>query len=280
MYKYGYRDLRRRDIIIMCYDLLKQGVLRIRDADGKLEWKDPSMSWDGPWHHTVQKGNLNCILWSKIMFNVVFKKAPQSMRNGKVWVPSGCQSCWKVVARPKTIKQLFAMVDLQKALDLDAKCGLEHRAHVFGLYGGYWYTRSMEQGLQVYKIVRQALDENTLLGPDVDLILKRGCTEMEMEAGPSNEYELTQGQMEIEALVHSCFNIDVVKYQQSRMAIDYVHSRWIEYAYQWGDETVYEFLDPDYPMYKPLVTYHHMLEDDNGEKRSSTDQTDDRQGGS
>jgi hypothetical protein len=255
-----YNEIARRDILMMCFDLLKQGVLKQRDVDGKLEFNNPAPAWDVPWHFTVQKADLNCQLWSKVMFNVVFKKVPVSMQNGTVWVPSGCQNCFKIVARPKTIKQLFAIVKLQKRLDIASKCGIEHRAHVFGNYGAYWYNRGLEEGLKNYKVVRQAIDEDPLLGPDIKVILKRSCTEMEMTAGPSDKWAISKEQMEIEALVYSTFNIDNVERKQSRQAVDYVHARWIEYAYQWGDETVFEFLDPEKPIYKPLVTYHHQIE--------------------
>lgn len=244
-----------------CFDLLKNGYLIIRDKDGKLDFGPASMAWDVPWHFTVQRGILNCQLWSKVIFNEIFKKLPPSLTNGKVWVPSGCQSCWKVVSRPKTVKQLFATADLQKRLGWHAKCGLEHRAHVFGLYGAYWYSRSIEQGVECYKLVRKEIDEDKFLGPNINVILKRGCTEMEMTAGPSDQYKLTKEQLEVESLIYECFNVDIVNRMQHAHAVDYVHARWIEYAYQWGDETVFEFLDPNKPPYPELVTYHHLAEE-------------------
>ncbi len=253
-----YNQLRRRDIILMCADLLQQNVLVQRDVDGKLDFKNPAPSWDVPWHFTVQKGNLNCLLWSRLMFHNIFKKIPDSIINGQVWIPSGCQNCFKVVVRPQTLKQLFALVDLQKKLDIDAKCGVEHRAYVFGNYGGYFYNRGMEQGLETYNIVREAINEYPGLGPDVKVILKRACTEMEMANGPSDKWEISKEQVYIEDLIYSSLNIDNRIYRQTRAAIDYVHGRWIEYAYQWGDDTVFEYLDPERPMYKPLVTYHHL----------------------
>lgn len=243
-----------------CFDLLKQGYLVIRDSDGKLDFGPANSAWDVPWHYVVQKGILNCQLWSKVMFGQIFKKLPKEITGGKQWVPIGCQSCWKVVARPKTLKQLFATVDLQKRLGHHAKCGIEHRAHVFGLYGAYWYNRSQEQGLECYRMVRTAVDADPYLGPDVDVILKRGCTEMELTAGRSDEYEITDAQRYVEALIEECVNTDIVNRSQPPWAVDYVHARWIEYAYQWGDKTALEFLSPERPLYTPLVTYHHLAE--------------------
>ena len=154
-----YNDLAWRDIILMCSDLLQQGVLVQRDVDGKLDFKASAPSWDVPWHFTVQKGNLNCLLWNRVIFNHIFKKVPDSLLQGRVWVPSGCQNCFKIVVRPHNLKQLFDLVDLQKRLDFDAKCGIEHRPYVFGLYGGYFYNRGLEQGLDRYKVVRKEVDK-------------------------------------------------------------------------------------------------------------------------
>lgn len=256
----AYTALRRRDILMWSFDLLKQGYLVVRDSDGKLDFGPSNIAWDVPWHFVVQKGVLNCQLWSKVMFNEIFKKVSPKIRKDKVWVPSGCQSCWKVVARPKTLKQLIATVDLQKRLGWHAKCGIEHRAHVFGLYGAYWYSRSLQQGLECYKLVRQAYDNDPLLGPDVDVILKRGCTEMEMTAGPSTQYEVSPEQREVESLIYENFNTDIVNRRQPPHAVDYVHARWIEYAYQWGDPTVFEFLEDGKAPFPELVTYHQLAD--------------------
>jgi len=81
---------------------------------------------------------------------------------------------------------------------------------------------------------------------------------MEMTAGPSDQYELTEEQMQVEALVYECINTDIVNRSQPPHAVDYVHARWIEYAYQWGDPTVFEFLEDGRAPFPDLVTYHDM----------------------
>jgi len=263
-----YSSLKQRDLLAWCNDLLKSGFIYIRDVDGKLDFgPQASIAWDTPWHFTVSRGNLNCGLWSKIMFKVIFPNVPPSLLKNRVWVPSPCQSCWKVVSRPNNVKQLFATVELQKRLGWQAKCGIEHRQHVFGLYGAYWYSRSIEEGLKCYELVRKAHDEDPLLGPDVKVILKRSCTEMEFLGGPSDKYEVSPEQAYVENLVYENFNTDIINRKQSQSNIDYVHAKWIEFAYQWGDETVYEFLDPENPPYPQVVTYHHLLQENQpGEK--------------
>ena len=228
--------------------LINQGYF-LRDSDGKIS-VTRHIAWDTPWHHVYSHPDLNCGLWHKIMFDEIAMKLP----NGP-FVPSMCQNCYKVVVRPKTLKQLFALLELQKRLNRPAKCGIETRMSVFGLYGGYFYNLGIDEGKSRYTEVRQAVNENKYLGPDVDVILKRGCTEYEHAVGPSDEWKITEEQKAIEQLVLRWFEADNTQYKQSDAAIAYVHRKWIEHAWSWGDETVLEFTGGK-PLYTPYITYH------------------------
>jgi hypothetical protein len=83
---------------------------------------------------------------------------------------------------------------------------------------------------------------------------------MEMTAGPSDKYEITPEQAEVESLIYETFNTDIVNRRQPPHAVDYVHARWVEYAYQWGDPTVFEFLENGKAPYPELITYHHLAD--------------------
>ena len=250
-----YNEVMRNDIITMCRGLLENRAMFLRDVDGKLKI-DGKTGWQTPWVHVKQGNRANCTLWNTVMFQNIFNAVPFSMKKGRAWVPSGCQSCWKVVVRPPTLKALFALEALQKRLDRECKCGIEQRKHVFGLYGGYFYNRSYEEGMARYQEVRQAVDDDPELGPDVSVILKRGCTEMEHAVGPSNEWQVYPEQIEIEKLVHRTVSTDHEIRRQPPHGKNYVHGRWIRFAYQWGDETVKEYIDTAMPLYPPYVTYH------------------------
>lgn len=254
-----YNDVMRHDIITMARGLLESKVLNLRD-DGKLELSG-AMGWDTPWHHVTQGDRVNCHLWNTVMYQHLFKRLPFSVSDGQQWVPSGCLDCFKVVVRPPTLKALFALVGVQKRLGRDCKCGIEKRAHVFGLYGGYFYNRGMQEGLDCYKEVRAAVDADPELGPGVKVILKRGCTEIEHEVGPSDKWALHENQVEIEQLIYRAFNTDHVMRHQSKRGVRFVHGRWIRFAYQWGDETVLDYIDPEKPLYPPYVTYHHLADE-------------------
>jgi hypothetical protein len=262
MTKYLYNELAKRDIINFASEMLRSGALYQREVDGKLQ-ADGKLAWDTPWYHTKTHVGINCQLWSQFMWKNLFQRQPKWITRGRQFLPSGCQQCFKVVVRPPTLRALLALVELQKRLGRPGKCGVEQRLYVFGHYGGYFYTRGLEQGKRRYKEVRAAVDADPELGPDVKIILKRACTELEEIAGPSDKWEVFEDQMELESLIYESFNIDNVTRSQSELGLRYVMARWIEHAYSWGDETALEYIDPARPIYPPLVTYHHLVDEEN-----------------
>lgn len=241
-----------KDIIGLAKPLLERGGYNLRWGDGKFH-ADLSMTPETPWVHVKHDGTLDCHTWHAIMFDVIFKIA------GEKYVPSPCQECWKIVARPQTLLGLFALGEIQVRMGRPAKHGIEMRETVHGLYGGYWYTKSLEEGRECYRAVREAVDAEPLLGPDTPVLLKRACTEYEMECGPSDKWEVTADQKRIEELVNNTFVRDPVAQQQPDHVINRVHRRWIEFAYAAGDPTYKHFTNGE-PVHPPYVTYHEDIE--------------------
>jgi len=240
------------DIISKVKALLINGGYHLRESDGKISAKK-HLGWETPWHHVRHSGDLDCGLWHKVIFDVISMALPADRR----FVPSECQDCYKVVIRPKTLKQLFAVLDMQKAMSSPCKCGIETRPTVHGLYGGYWYNRGLSQGLERYKEVRALAGANRHLGPEVKVILKRACTEFEFACGPSDKWRITDEQIALEALVNRTFERDIINWVQPEWAIAYIHRKWIEWAYQNGDATYSDFTGGK-PLYPEYVTYHHL----------------------
>lgn len=234
--------------------LLERGGYHLRDADGKIV-AEMHMAWEHPWHHVQSHGQLDCHTWHKIMFDVISMSLPADRR----FVPSECQNCFKVVVRPQSLKQLFALLEIQKKLGRPAKCGIETRDTVHGLYGGYFYNRGLEEGLECYAAVREAVDADKHMGADVPVILKRGCTEFEHAIGPSDKWEITEEQIAIEKKVNETFVRDVVDRKQPDHVIAHIHRSWIEFAWKYGDPTYAEFTGGK-PIAPPYVTYHHLLD--------------------
>jgi hypothetical protein len=239
------------DILEHLRPLWEGGGFKLR-ADGKLVG-DPKTAIEGPWHYIKHRWEFDCFTWHHVIFEHISKR----MIIGKQFVPSGCLECFKVVIRPQTLKQLFALEKLQIAMDRPCKCGIEVRDTVHGLYGGYFYNLGLEEGLARYREVRGAVDLADYLGPQVPVILKRGCTEFELACGPSDQWETSPDQLKIENMVNQYLSKDDLVREQPQHVIWHLHRKWIEFAYAHGDSTYAEFTDGK-PLYPPVVTYHHL----------------------
>lgn len=259
-----YEDLKQGNIIRLLSGMLRSGAIDMRGSDNKFV-ANLRVEWDTPWVYTKNSYRMNCFLWKTVTFHeIVEKQIPRE----KWFVPAGCQDCFKVVVRPKTLQQLFALEALEKRFDHPSKCGIEIRPTVFGNYGGYFYNRGLREGLECYKKVRAAVNEDPLLGPDVAVILKRACTEMEHGLGRSDHWKITPEQIELEIRIAELFVNDVPVLRQTDHAKNNIRQRWIERAYEVGDET-YALFTGGKPLYPGYVTYHHLAEEGNKQDKTT-----------
>lgn len=245
-----YTRLKSNDVISMVYPLLASGVFRAREPDGYIVPNLEGIMTESPWIHTAENDlKFHCRLWHNISFNVVSKNIPKPYQ----FVPRGCQECWKVVVKPKTVEQLFSVLDIQQKLNRTSKCGIEERPTVKGLYGAYFFNNSLDEGLERYEIIKSELLNTEVLSPLVDevdqngrttrIILKRGCTEMEHTVGPSNKWEITETQNMIEDLIEKYIEMDLNKGGQPPHIINHIKCRWIEWAAGNEDETYLNYTD-------------------------------------
>ncbi len=249
-----YQQVCENEVITYLRPLLAGGGYKLRDVDGKCVVRDPSIGWETPWHHIVHDEFLDCQRWHSIMFDLFSRVMP-----GKKFVPSSCQQCWKVVVRPQNLLGLFALMEMQLKMKRPSKCGIEVRPYVHGLYGGYFYNHTLEQGLECFSAVRDEVDKTKHLGPNIAVILKRACTEYENTCGPSDEWEVTDKQIHIESLVNKWCIRESTMREQPEHALLYVHKKWIEWAYANNDGTYLNFTNGK-PLYKPYVTYQHLVD--------------------
>lgn len=250
-----YEWMKGNDLLTMLQPLWESGGWLLRN-DGKLYFPNATMAIQTPWRHVQQDWRMDCGTWHRLIFDYLSKFMPP----GQKFVPAGCHECFKVVVRPQTLKELFALEKLQLRLNRPSKCGIELRPTVHGLYGGYFYNQGLEQGLERYREVRRAVDEAPLLGREVGVILKRGCTEFELECGPSDQWQVTEEQMRLERLVNRWVSRDDVIRTQPEQVLWRIYRQWIEHAYAWGDPTYSEFTGGK-PLYPPVVTYHHLADE-------------------
>lgn len=242
-----YERLQKIDIIGKIEPLMQASMYVPRIEDGKLVRRATGMAYNTPWVF-VKTLERRCDLAHNIFMPYL------------QFIPSFCQSCWKVVVRPRTVVELFNLYELMKHLDLESKCGIEPRPSVDGLYGGYFYCISKAQGLKRYKLVREHI--NDWLAPEVKVILKRYCTEFEHKFGPSDETKkLTKEQKFQEDYFCRFMPFEGVGHPQPEFLQAFVMLEWIRFAFKSGDPT-YSELTGGKSLYDPLVTYHEEVKKD------------------
>jgi hypothetical protein len=258
-----YDHLKSHDILTILRPLLDSGSHELRKEDGRFIAKGVTISRDTPWIHTRQTLNFDCGLWHRITFNIVVAQLPDDQK----FVPRHCQDCFKVCIRPRTLDQLFELLKVQQKMYLPSKCGIELRDDVHGLYGGYYYSKGLEAGLQCYDAVVKALSENEVLAPLLDevdednrttkVILKRGCTEFERVFPKSNEWKVTPEQNAIEDLIDGYVVQENMRLPQPDHLHYNIKRRWIEFAFKCGDPT-YAKYNGDKPLFPKYVSFHQL----------------------
>lgn len=234
-----YSKLERFDICSILEPLLNAGYY-IGENDRIT--KRSTLTHRTPWCHIYPANNKECGLWHGVLFN-----------HFKI-IPKGCHECWKVVVRPRTLKELFALEEVEQSLGHPAKCGIEVRAYTPAHYGGYFYNNSLDEGRACYEMVRKAMDEH--IGKDVGVILKRGCTEMEIFGGPSPFWAIKPEDEELEDYVADRLDVrGAFGVRQPDFMKTSVHKRWIQWAFSNNDKTYLEYTGGK-PLYPPAVLYH------------------------
>jgi len=251
-----YTDLMKKDVISWVEPLLNAGVIRCRASDSKFELQNVAAPHKPPWHYIRTVIGAKCPYFHRL-FDDISPRTPA----GK-FVPRRCQECWKIVIRPRTIKELFALEELLVSkFDWPCKCGIERRYYAplsKHRYGGYIYNTSMKQGLERLAKIRKMLKEHDTLN-EVEAYLKRGCTEMEMGVPNSNSWTVSEEQKEVEDILDWYFLFDVPSSGMNEHILNRLHMTWIEWAAENGDETYLEYTDGK-PIYEPAVRYERKVE--------------------
>lgn len=252
---FNYEELGQNDLIHLLKPLIEKNVLFISSKTGKITYAlKPAEQHDIPWCFPPGANHLHCWYYHRILFDHVSKRLPAQIR----FVPSFCQECYKVVVRPETLVGLCELFRLQCRLEYPSKCGVEHRPYVAADYGGYFYCRGLEQGRERYEDVRAAVDEVPELGPDTEVTLKRGCTEMEAECGSSENWRVTENQLHWEALTERETDIKSIAltYPQPKSVITYIiRSQWFPFAHSRADFSYTRYTGGRL-LFPPPTTYH------------------------
>lgn len=227
--------------------------------------KPTIIAWEAtigmPWYTINGYSGEDCRYWENIV------TIPQWGK--KRFIPLHCMNnCWKVVTRPKNLKEVFRLLEAMEVSGLRCKIGSEVRETVNAEWGAYFWNPSKAEGLKCKKKVRKMVDE--VLSPKHDVFLKRGCTEYELHWGDSLYWTPFEGQAEIEAyikeniqlvsvpelygLAHNIPEMCVDGYQ-SQFIKDRVREQWCKFDYGCGHQDYKEFMPDKQPLYPEYRKY-------------------------
>ena len=221
------------------------GPGRYIDTEDQQLHKFTGIETDIPWIFVNTNPDLYCMDYRGIF-------------DGFNFIPSKCLNCYKIVVMPQSFHQLMQLMDLMGNLAREnpkcwCKCGIERRDFVPRSYGGYFYTRGLEQGRVRYKTVRRAVSEH--ISPDVNVILKRYCTEFEMLLGPSDKYVQPERAKGIERQIWCNVHLEKSARPQPDFVKMHIIKQWMLFAWGRGDMTVKQY-NNNQPLYPGYVTYH------------------------
>lgn len=238
-----YEGLVNADFITKIGPLLNNGGFMLDLYTSKIVPAMPKQEHTSPWLYVKRAKNRQCALWWR------------AFSGCGILHPFCAERCWKVVVRPRTVKELFILLaiekDLSATLGLPCKCGIEQRKYTAALYGGYFYADSKAEGKEVYQEVRNRVSAE--IGSYAAVILKQGCTEIEMRRG--GRFQCTDEDRKWAALMDTHCDLPVVDSQQPGIVQIKVLRGWLEFAWEHGDMTAKEFNGGE-PYTIPPVTYH------------------------
>lgn len=170
----------------------------------------------------------------------------------KAAVPYACRHCYKVKVEAKTLRQLVAVKKIVETFNTTYKCGPEvDHTYSSNLYGAVLYLDGLDAALHIKTIVRERVNADPLLGEEIPVYVKRGCTAFELACGPSDRYTFPPELQELEAALFPCF---VPAKRPAYLPTAITFGRWLATAYRIGDETYLDFTGGK-RYYPPLVKY-------------------------
>lgn len=175
-------------------------------------------------------------------------------------VPVGCRNCFKVQIRPRTLRELNATLPIAEAAAHPYKAGAGLAArYQSGPYSALFYFDGLDQARASYADLRRAVDADPLLGPDVPMAIKRGCTEYEIHCGPSDRFTFAPELETVENALLDRLRPPAAPVLPNPRA---VFMYWLKVAFQVGDETYRDFTGGR-PLYRAAVTYASTTSEEN-----------------
>jgi len=211
---------------------------------------EPHLMYNTPWIHSKGAPWKHCGLDHHTMFNKFGIIHPR------------CQNCWKVCVTIPTFDKLIKMENMQQLPEWRTragKCGMEMRDYTPKFYGAYFYNNSIDEGRDTYHDVVDAVEKYvghvSKEKDDVNVILKRGCTEFEMIKGPSPFWHNTVAEEDMIKNIEAYVSLPNMQAHQDQMVKNHIRLTWVMWAHMNGDMSYIPYngghkLFPDYVHYE------------------------------
>lgn len=241
---------------------LASGLVRINADSGLIEISPNaySMSFDANWiffgHNTASARD--CFTWHTIMFNCF-----------NHFVPEFCKlRCYKVVVKVRTFLEamqfrsaiLASPYHYDDLVPLQGKVGKDERDYTDSPYNGFIYCDGLDDALEKYHHVRRIVTEQMDNGHEINVIIKRSCTEFERKHGPTDQpfwQSITKSEQDIERHLNDIY----VGFKGSSVQPDWLVNSLIDGLVRWanmiGDHSWRNYFSeaPDW-LTMSAVTYH------------------------
>jgi len=199
----------------------------IEDADGSLRFAKVGQR-SANWAMVPNGPPLDCLFLMYFAFRHAYARSA---------VPQGCSACYKVSVAPRTLRQLVAAWGIAKRIECRSKWGVDLNNRLSqNIYAGYFFTDGLDMARMIFRIAREAIDNDPILGSDIPMSIKRGCSEYEAALGPSDRYEFMPELAELEEYLKTRFRVCK---PPGLPPVPLVH--WIDTAFRVGDDTYLDF---------------------------------------
>jgi len=239
-----YEEAAKIDILAPVVDDIRRGIYELR-ADGRIEINirvNPAI----PWLWAKRTEDRLCVKWMNVYWEIYR------------FQPRQCQGCWKIAVKLRTVEELMKMAELQQRMNLPSKCGLDKRSYTDTAYSAFWYcpiAGGLGEARKIFERVEKAIKSQ--IAPDLQPILKRGCTEMELTLGPSDQWEWLEEDENFQKLLDSIWIDPPMQPEQSTNLKVNLRRRYIDWAARHGDLTYLKYREG--PITPPLVAYNGSI---------------------
>jgi hypothetical protein len=239
---------------------LRSGVAYLNHESGLIEVNNNAgADYNTNWLYTGQTTSLrDCYLWFSVMFS------------GFDLVPEFCRlRCYKVVTKVRNFREamqfhnaiLAGPLTTGDLTPLHGKVGIDERFYSDGHFNGFVYCDGLEDALKKYEVVRKLVDTHIPNGKDINVIIKRSCTEFERKYGATDQpfwQSMSEEDLDVQRRIE-----DIVKSQQSGTGQpDWLKNKIISKMVKWanicGDKSWVDYFDAGDFLTMKAVTYHNI----------------------